>query len=1666
MQRSWLSLVIGMLAVVVLAIGALSVAPAAQASIITVCASGCDHATIQAAVDAASSGDVISVSAGTYVESVNVNKALSLIGAGASSTTIQGPIGGDSATVRVAASNVTIAGFTITRLGNNPVDWNNPGLKSAGIAVQSAHTGMTVRDNILTGNRTAIDINNSSGHTIRNNDITFNRTGLLFRNQTDNMTVVENKITNNWTVGVLFLDASGGTNSPVQTALNSEFRNNDLSGNWYGQIVDRQSGGSLPTPGTTNLKNFSGNWYGSTAPVVSIANSAEPGYSTQIPVAYGGSATPPGGQPDILGPASANFDFTPYLNSGTDTDVETTSGRGTNGFQGDFSNLWVTAAGAQVGVTGRIQEGVNLVTASTVNVVDGTYEEAVVIDNKTVTLKGQSLAAIVKAPVTVPTCTTTSYDWHPVICAKNNATATIDTLTVDGAGRGNGNYRFMGVAFRNAGGAVKNSVIDNIEETPFSGTQHGVGINLYNNDAASRTLDVLNNDISDFQKNGMAINTGGSSILAVNIDGNDVQGKGVTTVTAQNGIQVYQSGGSLTGTITDNTIAGIGYDNTSDPTKWVATSILDFYADVDITGNTVTGAQVGVYFIDASGDILDNDITVNQIGNGGMWGIIATDPPDAVPSPFGVEEMAEASSAGPEAINSTLVVNVSDNTVTFSGGDNTSTFGIEADGGYGPNDIAFTANNNLVTGFEVGIEFYQCQSSCSTGIVTSASAFDNSVAGNDIGMRSNLSNLTVDASGNWWGSNVPATVAGLVSGDIDYTPWLNAGTNSASGNGFEGDFSNLWVDDDSPQTGSTPRIQEGIDLVTASVVNVAAGSYPAPVNVNKSVDLRGAQYNVAVSGRTAGGPSESTIQGLVTVAASNVTIDGFTLTNPNQPYAATVSSGSSSVAISHNMVDDVGDSSFGSNVHSIAVSQGPDSVTIADNSFSNISANNKSVSAVGILDSLSVNPSTGLIIRDNTFSNIASATKGAYGVIINNAAGAPGAQIFDNTFTSLSGGWTHAIGLEGPTLNAFVTGNVFSGLTATGADNSAVFFEKNPNGGTVTVQCNQFNGAAFYGVAIHPNDLPGGSNGYNYVVTAEDNWWNDASGPYHPIANPTGTGALVGTNVDFDPWLTSNVNCTSGTGNWLNVTTSVYDDLQDSLDNASPGDIIRAVGTSPLAGGATANTAGVIIDLNGKTAGPGSPFLTVNADDVTVNGPGVLDGNGSASPAILVNAGADNFILDGVEIREWTDGVHVAGLADDDIESLKLVNNWIHSNTEDGLQVDKRVAGVVTIEGNLFKVNTGFGVSYGGTGTLDAEYNSWGADQGPTAPGGDGVGANVDYDPWTFAEVYLDVDPITGGDQYVRGVNESASFNVDLNVDGENLYGVSFRFTYDPNYLTFNGPPTFVGPWVSQCAPVGSPPTGTFAYTCHLTGGSAWDGGTVATFNFTANGPLLTGDGPWSTTFDISHLVANTNAGAQGGVKVFVNNAGFNAPSTGDRDITDANDGQINITGIAKFTGFVDLQGRPNDSGAVVEVYNQLNTSGATLLASGTSVSSGKYTTNYVGLNLLTVGTTYYFQVDRALYLPTTVKNPSLAATWAQSKLMTVRPLTSLATLVLLGGDGTNDDKIDINDGTCIGNAYGNPPVVCNGTGSSDVNGDGTTSILDLVLFGGNYGATSSPWTP
>lgn len=446
--------------------------------------------SIQRAIDLATAGESVDVGAGTFIEDVNVNKTLIVSGAGAANTTVSGAIGGAGSTFALTANNIELKGFKITREGNTVPQWNDPNLNSAGVSIQGqAITGANIHDNLITQNRSGIDINNSNGHTVRNNVITDNRTGLIFRNQTDNLTVVENEITDNWTVGIVFLDATGGTsNSPLQQALNCTFSNNNFSGNWYGQIVDRQSSAFIPTPGTTNLKNFSANWFGTNAPVVTTANSTEPGYAGQIPTTVpGGTATPPGGQPDIAGPASANFDLTPLLDVGTDTNVETTLGRGTFGFQGSFNVLDVIATNAQTGATGRIQEGINLVNSGgTVKVPAGTFTENVNV-NKAATLLGTpiingTLAASVSGATVSP-------GFSPGVIGSGSLSLSSGSIltieTVSNAGPGTGHDQLEVTGAVSLGGATLNLV------NSFAPTG-GTSFTIITNDGADAVSGTFN----------------------------------------------------------------------------------------------------------------------------------------------------------------------------------------------------------------------------------------------------------------------------------------------------------------------------------------------------------------------------------------------------------------------------------------------------------------------------------------------------------------------------------------------------------------------------------------------------------------------------------------------------------------------------------------------------------------------------------------------------------------------------------------------------------------------------------------------------------------------------------------------------------------------------------------------------------------------------------------------------------------------------------------------------------------------------------------------------------------------------------------------------------------------------------------------------------------------
>lgn len=475
-----------------------------------------------------------------------------------------------------------------------------------------------------------------------------------------------------------------------------------------------------------------------------------------------------------------------------------------------------------------IQGGVNAVdVGGTVQVYAGTYTEQISI-NKNLTLSGEDkLTTIIRAPAVMSTACDTSVTLpnRPILCVTGSAIATIQGFTVDGLSLGSTNARLVGIAFRNAGGVVRNNIIQNIGFGAPNGAEEGVGIYLFNSDSTTRSITITGNTITGFNKNGITLTSHAYwSPLTFLVDGNTITGFGSNQTIVQNGIQVELPRGG--GTITGNTISNIAFNNSNNPQALVAVSILNLAAPdnpntITTTGNTITGAQGGVYYFDGQGLISNNTIAVVNPSSTGLtgkiaFGIMATDPPWAVPSPYDSSYGSGAAStnglAGAEP--PPLSVEVAGNTISFSGANNTNTAGITSEAGVGANQLDLNVHDNTVSGFEDGVEFHQCEptlEACSYGYFSSIRAVSNNLfsnvngltffgaidalitpivvhhnrlSGNTIGLSNETyggdmtTPILIAAENNWWGCNAgPGDVDcdSFVANDllkVDANPWL------------------------------------------------------------------------------------------------------------------------------------------------------------------------------------------------------------------------------------------------------------------------------------------------------------------------------------------------------------------------------------------------------------------------------------------------------------------------------------------------------------------------------------------------------------------------------------------------------------------------------------------------------------------------------------------------------------------------------------------------------------------------------------------------------------------------------------------------------------------------------------------------------------------------------
>ena len=428
--------------------------------------------------------------------------------------------------------------------------------------------------------------------------------------------------------------------------------------------------------------------------------------------------------------------------------------------------LTVTDEGAQTGTDGRVQEGVLDVDAGgTLHVDPGTFTEQVVIDAKNVTVDGSgSGATTIVSPdaVLTPFFAPLGTRRAPIILAKDAANVIVQDVTVDGDAQGdcdsNKNYTFIGVAFWNAGGALRDSRVTAVRE-PYdtspgnpagthSGCQNGIGVWSRNDSGLPRTLTVDGNTIDDVQKNATALR---GPDLGLTVSDNTVVGGGDQKIIAQNGIQA--SGTSVPATVTGNTVRdyrcmNLGAQcNNADGVLSAAMLLFDLPTGTQIDGNTISGSDMGLYLENSSG----TTATGNTLRNNKFFGAYLFDG------------------------TSTLVSNV----VRSPGATGII---VASYGGFSTSDTEAVLRGNNVSGNATGIRVEDGGPPDSFTAKLGPASEMNRIVGNGVGID-NRTAAPVAAENNWWGCNpgVGNDRCDATQGDVDSSPHLVLRATSAAG---------------------------------------------------------------------------------------------------------------------------------------------------------------------------------------------------------------------------------------------------------------------------------------------------------------------------------------------------------------------------------------------------------------------------------------------------------------------------------------------------------------------------------------------------------------------------------------------------------------------------------------------------------------------------------------------------------------------------------------------------------------------------------------------------------------------------------------------------------------------------------------------------------------------
>jgi len=256
-----------------------------------------------------------------------------------------------------------------------------------------------------------------------------------------------------------------------------------------------------------------------------------------------------------------------------------------------------------------IQDAINAASpGSLIRVCPGTYPEQLSID-KSLSIEGDNGAILLPNNMVANTTGSSGTPIAAAILVKEAADVEIEGLIVDTANSGISQCSpdLIGILYENSTGSIKHNAVRNTKlSVSLNGCQSGDAIVVQSLGGETSKVEVDDNSVHDYQKNGI---TGNEMGTEVTISNNIVTGLGPTTGAAQNGIQV---GFGAKGGVFENTVTGnvwspcVSLENCD----FNATGILIFQSDdVRVDHNSVVTNQLGIYAGGQRDEIESNSIS-------------------------------------------------------------------------------------------------------------------------------------------------------------------------------------------------------------------------------------------------------------------------------------------------------------------------------------------------------------------------------------------------------------------------------------------------------------------------------------------------------------------------------------------------------------------------------------------------------------------------------------------------------------------------------------------------------------------------------------------------------------------------------------------------------------------------------------------------------------------------------------------------------------------------------------------------------------------------------------------------------------------------------------------------------------------------------------------------